>query len=63
MRADSGASTLVLVEYWKTKREAIVREFAGLGYQFFRADVRNLLCVPDRRWDRTRYIFRLSGSK
>lgn len=40
------------IEYWMTGAEAIMEQFAGLDYEFFKADPLNLLCVPTTRWNR-----------
>ncbi|WP_244116773.1 FkbM family methyltransferase [Burkholderia cepacia] len=42
------------IEYWKVGAPAIIDEFAGLDYVFYRIDGLNLLCVPLARWDRER---------
>ncbi|WP_175777294.1 FkbM family methyltransferase [Burkholderia anthina] len=42
------------IEYWKVGVPAIMAEFAGLDYVFYRIDGLNLLCVPQARWDRAR---------
>lgn len=38
------------VEYWKAGAPAIMDEFAGLDYMFFKVDALNMLCVPRSRW-------------
>lgn len=40
------------IEYWKVGAQAIIAEFAGLDYAFYRMDALNLLCVPLARWNR-----------
>ncbi|MGU7775991.1 FkbM family methyltransferase [Burkholderia sp. MR1-5-21] len=44
------------IEYWKTGDAAIIAEFDGLDYTFYRMDALNLLCVPNARWDRQRLV-------
>lgn len=42
------------IEYWMTGTDAIIQQFAGLDYDFFKVDSLNLLCAPRARWDRDR---------
>ena len=37
------------IEYWKVGAETIAGAFAGLDYQFYKADDLNLLCAPSDR--------------
>lgn len=39
------------IEYWKVGERAIMAEFDGLDYTFYKIDALNLLCVPTVRWD------------
>lgn len=40
------------IEYWMTGAEAIIEQFSGLDYEFFKADQLNLLCAPKIRWNK-----------
>ena len=40
------------IEYWKVGERAIIAEFRGLDYTFYKVDALNLLCVPASRWNR-----------
>ena len=51
------------IEYWMTGTEAIIQQFAGLEYDFFKVDALNLLCVPRARWDRERLFISFESVK
>jgi hypothetical protein len=42
------------IEYWMVGADAIIEQFAGVEYEFFKVDQLNLLCAPIARWDRSR---------
>lgn len=40
------------IEYWLVGEQAVMDEFNGLNYSFYRVDDLNMLCAPAQRWDR-----------